>query len=1235
MPQVPGISHSLKVVNSNDLEVLAAVCADLIRKHPLSSALSQDLVLVMNNGMQTYLNQEIALRNKISSGICYEQIWVFIWDLYKKIFADGDKLNRFSRDSIAWSLLGLKNIWLGKEDFGDDPELNLKIKEILKPLEQYVADEDGSGTKSWELCHRIADTFDQYQMNRPEWIRLWNNLKAEDFKDPEHGAVFKVLKSMTPRRLRSENAQIAPQVKGNLWQPLLWTLLRANLITPDSFEKDESLSLATMDRVQIMDRLCASLSDDAFCFLHIKDFPERLFIMGVSSMPSQVIDFFRILGSRTEVYLMLINPCSEYWGDINVGRKSLTAVNDRLQSLRENVELMQRRSSTYAKAAGKETQGFNFGKIDEDRAKRYGDEGELEDGNALLTGFGRQGRDILSQLITGHDEHDEASIPDFINCFVKSSEKDVLSVIKNQLLTLDPPKDKTLIQPDDDSILFCSCHTRKREIEVLRDTILQKFKQAQQRGEKLLPKDILVMTPNIESYAAEIEAVFGNVDRNSVNYIPYSVGDRSVGNQDPVSEAVLKLMDIGTTPVTLSFVSQLLQVQTVASSFGFSGEDALTVTKWCQESNVRWGLDEHEALDEAGVGDLPWTFEKGLSRMTEGFMTGDLDENEELYTKIEGSDADLLGRFSLFVNTLIDLRKLFKRYSASDLHLEKRELDDEASPPMLLQLGEFFRRFVKDEDSRSQSTEFVKTLGGLVKILRYLKHKPAITLPTLRAILTKAFSNKLDETAYLRGRVNFCSLMPMRAVPFKHIFILGLNDGEFPRKEHAPGFNLLTLKAFFRRGDRSRSIDDRYLFLEGLLSAQKSITFSFIGASAVDGTAKNPSAVIQELWDYLDDNFKTPDDRVKPRSRLTYKARLNSYDPSNYLPEEKDGSVKRLPSFDEKCCIGEVQTCKEIGSAKFSVATGCKLPANLLVSSQDLISFFADPAKAFLRYNGIACHRDDEDLNDIEDFALNSPLDKGELKQKLLNAESDEKVSSMLESLKRSGKIPYGVFGEHTVSEFLQESCKLKKQIKSYLAAEHFAENAFNDPSSYDFSLTLSAKDLGFAFDTKITFVAKALFPLCIGEFWNDKIISPKRLYALALGALCQALVPETQRPPKRCAAIFSAERSGSFEPFTHDEALEALKIFMKWYLLGLTRPLPLWKGAVTAYLANAKKDKSQEEMQLADVGDFDHEEDARFIFKKYENLLDENGSLKELWLNFGEECFKPFVKAHCPWLNA
>lgn len=57
--------------------------------------------------------------------------------------------------------------------------------------------------------------------------------------------------------------------------------------------------------------------------------------------------------------------------------------------------------------------------------------------------------------------------------------------------------------------------------------------------------------------------------------------------------------------------------------------------------------------------------------------------------------------------------------------------------------------------------------------------------------------------------------------------------------------------------------------------------------------------------------------------------------------------------------------------------------------------------------------------------------------------------------------------------------------------------------------------------------------------------------------------------------------------------------------------------------------------MQLADVGDFDHEEDARFIFKKYENLLDENGSLKELWLNFGEECFKPFVKAHCPWLNA
>ena len=122
-------------------------------------------------------------------------------------------------------------------------------------------------------------------------------------------------------------------------------------------------------------------------------------------------------------------------------------------------------------------------------------------------------------------------------------------------------------------------------------------------------------------------------------------------------------------------------------------------------------------------------------------------------------------------------------------------------------------------------------------------------------MLSRALDMQREFNPYLRDRVNFCSLVPMRAVPFKHVFILGLNDMDFPRDERTPGFNLMSVKGLFRRGDRSRGLDDRFLFLEALLSARKSIYFSYIGQSPIDRKELNPSVVLTELMDYVCDNF--------------------------------------------------------------------------------------------------------------------------------------------------------------------------------------------------------------------------------------------------------------------------------------------------------------------------------------------------------------------------------------------
>jgi exodeoxyribonuclease V gamma subunit len=82
---------------------------------------------------------------------------------------------------------------------------------------------------------------------------------------------------------------------------------------------------------------------------------------------------------------------------------------------------------------------------------------------------------------------------------------------------------------------------------------------------------------------------------------------------------------------------------------------------------------------------------------------------------------------------------------------------------------------------------------------------------------------QLDDSGlsqrFFAGAVTFATLMPMRAIPFRHVCLLGLNDGDYPRTRVPMDFDLMGRD--YRPGDRSRREDDRYLFLEALLSARE------------------------------------------------------------------------------------------------------------------------------------------------------------------------------------------------------------------------------------------------------------------------------------------------------------------------------------------------------------------------------------------------------------------------------
>jgi exodeoxyribonuclease V gamma subunit len=126
-----------------------------------------------------------------------------------------------------------------------------------------------------------------------------------------------------------------------------------------------------------------------------------------------------------------------------------------------------------------------------------------------------------------------------------------------------------------------------------------------------------------------------------------------------------------------------------------------------------------------------------------------------------------------------------------------------------------------------------------------------LTLPVVRSAVLTALTDAGISQRFLAGMVNFGTLMPMRAIPFKVVCLLGMNDGEYPRSRPALDFDLMAGAGRYRPGDRSRREDDRYLFLEALLSAREKLYISYIGRSVRDNSPCVPSVLVGQLRDYL------------------------------------------------------------------------------------------------------------------------------------------------------------------------------------------------------------------------------------------------------------------------------------------------------------------------------------------------------------------------------------------------
>lgn len=356
------------------------------------------------------------------------------------------------------------------------------------------------------------------------------------------------------------------------------------------------------------------------------------------------------------------------------------------------------------------------------------------------------------------------------------------------------------------------------------------------------PADVIVMTPDIDTYAPYIEAVFAAAPRS--RHIPYSIADRVITVESAIVASFFALLELGRSRFDASAVLALLERAAVQRRFGLSPEDVSLMRRWVRESGIRWGVDakSREEMDLPAFADNTWC--AGLDRLMLGYALpqreGELFAGNLPWDDIEGSRAQTLGRLHAFATRLFALAQELRQAKTVERWVET-----------LAESLETFFRPVEAEETDVQAIR--RALAEMARTTAQAGFAEEVGLDPIRHHLRRTITEPTSRGQFLSGGVTFCALMPMRSLPAKVVCLIGMNDGSFPRVQRPPGFDLMAND--FRRGDRSRRNDDRYLFLETILAAREVLYVSYVGQSVRDNANLPPSVLVAELLDYVKQAF--------------------------------------------------------------------------------------------------------------------------------------------------------------------------------------------------------------------------------------------------------------------------------------------------------------------------------------------------------------------------------------------
>lgn len=883
----------------------------------------------------------------------------------------------------------------------------------------------------------------------------------------------------------------------NRWQPLLWQRLIEALPGEQRSGSRAHIHRRFLDALDALDAPPATL-------------PPRILVFGISSLPQQVLEALHALAAHCQVIVFIPNPCRYYWGDI---------IEDR--------DLLRRQQRRHP---------HKLADIEPEHQHRHA--------NPLLAAWGKQGRDFIGLLY-------DYDIPDRyrgwfneIDLFRDPADvrsNSVLTALQSGIFELEPAPEGPQTRTPDDSLVFHIAHGPQREVEILHDRLLAAFEAAGADTDPLAPRDIVVMVPDIERYAPYIEAVFGHFEASDERYIPYAISDRSQRTSQPTAVALEKLLDLPNWRFTVSEVMDLLEAPAVRQRFGISETDLVTLRDWIDGAGIRWGLHGEHRSTFALRPDFEqnsWWF--GLRRMLLGYASGSGQTWRDTvpYPEVGGLEATLAGRLVTLIDALAE---------------QWRALREPATPwvwaSRLTHLLDALFAWVAPDDLRLRE-QLDQSLADWREACADAGFEDTLPL----AVVSQVWLDTLGDTGvsqrFLAGRVNFCTLMPMRSVPFRRVYLLGMNDDAYPRAQPPQDFDLMAVPGQYRPGDRSRRNDDRYLFLEAVLAAREHLHISWVGRQARDNNIRPPSVLVAQLRDHLDACWRAPDDAPLSEA-VTREHPLQPFNP-DYFQGRDDNSVVPLFTY--------AREWRRAHERSLDKPADERLPAPLPeqpreITTQDLTRFLRQPVDHFYR-NRLNVRLTDPESGDdeTEPFSIEG-LTSHQLGSRLIDAmidalpdKQDDALEQACTAAQQAGELPVGALGEHCLAPIKEAATSVAQAWRGWASAypelARVEELTWREPLGSEelvLSQWLATRTDGDAGRVRLQFHPGPIRdrPSKAITLWPDHLLA------------CAQDLPLT-------SVLVGADAEHVLAPLAAEEAAERLSDLLSAWFEGLCQPLPL-----------------------------------------------------------------------------